>query len=287
MTRQDAVSSPLRESWLRFRRNRAAWAALWFLAAILLAVIVGPFLSPYTFAGNDLALGASGPSLRHWMGTDDLGRDYLTRILYGGRVSFSVGLCATAVSLLIGVAYGAAAGYFGGWVDSLLMRVVDILSALPFTVFVILLMVFFGHEFILLFAAIGAVSWLTMARIVRAQVQGLKKLDFISAALATGASPARIVFRHLLPNVAGPVIAYATLTVPGVMMLEAFLSFIGLGVQPPMSSWGSLISDGAKAMEEYPTALVFPCLVFSLTLFALNFLGDGLRDAFDPKESGR
>ena len=276
-------NSPLRESWRRFTHNRLALASLWYLAVALLLIAFGPSFSSYSYAANDLSIGATAPGHVHWLGTDELGRDLLVRLLYGGRVSFEVGLCATVVSLLIGVTYGAVAGYCGGAVDSFLMRIVDILYALPFTVFVILLMVLFGHQFVLLFVAIGAVSWLTMARIVRGQVMALRQQEFVLAANVLGSSPWRILFRHLIPNTFGPVIAYTTLTIPSVMMFEAFLSFIGLGVQAPMSSWGSLIEDGAKAMEEYPWLLVFPGTVFAATLFALNFLGDGLREAFDPK----
>tara|TARA_B100000965_G_scaffold356398_1_gene334352 strand:- start:5698 stop:6321 length:624 start_codon:yes stop_codon:yes gene_type:complete len=205
--------------------------------------------------------------------------------MYGGRVSIGVGFAATAVSLLIGVLYGTVSGYAGGKTDALMMRIVDILYALPFTIFVILLMVIFGRNIVLLFLAIGAVEWLTMARIVRGQVLSLKKLEFIEAAVALGLSRNRIILRHLIPNVLGPVIVYATLTVPSAMLLEAVLSFLGLGVQPPMSSWGLLIKDGSEMMEVYPWLLIFPAFFFSVTLFALNFLGDGLRDALDPQSA--
>jgi oligopeptide transport system permease protein len=205
------------------------------------------------------------------------------RILYGGQVSIAVGLCATAVALTIGVLYGTVSGFLGGKVDALMMRIVDIIFALPFTVFVILLMVFFGRKFVLLFAAIGAVQWLTMARIVRGQVMSLRRQEFIEAAEALGLSKLRIIFRHMIPNALGPIIVYATLTVPSVMLLEAFLSFLGLGVQPPMSSWGVLIKEGADSMEEFPWLLIYPGLALAVTLFSLNFLGDGLRDALDPR----
>ncbi|MDE1171071.1 MAG: ABC transporter permease [Verrucomicrobium sp.] len=272
---------------VRFRANRLAVASLWFLAAMLLLVVVGPWLSPYTYAVNDLKLGAHGPTVHHWLGTDMLGRDLLVRLLYGGRISFAVAALAASVALVIGVAYGAVAGYYGRWIDSGMMRVVDILSILPFTVFLILLRSFFGRDFILLFVAIGGVSWLTMARIVRGQVQALRNQEFVAAARSLGASPWRIVSRHLIPNTLGPVIAYTALMIPSVMMAEAFLSFIGLGVQPPMSSWGSLINAGIHGMEEYPWLIVFPCVAFAGTLLAFNFLGDGLRDALDPRSSGR
>ena len=273
--------------WKRFRQRRLAFGSLWFLVGMALLVVVGPWLCGQSYSANDLALGASAPGRAHWFGTDELGRDLFVRILYGGRISFAVGLYATAVSLVIGVVYGAISGYYGGWIDTLLMRAVDILYALPFTVFVILLTVLFGHNFILLFVAIGAVEWLTMARVVRGQVQGLRQQDFVAAARVLGSSERSIVFRHLVPNAVGPVVVYATLTVPAVMLTEAFLSFLGLGVQPPMSSWGSLIEDGAKVMEEFPWLIVFPSAALAATILALNFVGDALRDAFDPKQVRR
>jgi oligopeptide transport system permease protein len=219
------------------------------------------------------------------LGTDTLGRDLLVRLMIGGRISIGVGLCATMVALTIGVVYGAVAGFFGGKIDAFLMRIVDIMYALPFTIFVILLMVFFGRNIVLLFVAIGAVEWLTMARIVRGQIMSIKKMEFIEAAHSLGLGKRRIIFRHMIPNVLGPIIVYTTLTIPAVMLLEAFLSFLGLGVQPPLSSWGVLIKDGAEKMEEFWWLLVFPGTIFSLTLFSLNFLGDGLRDALDVRSS--
>ncbi len=276
-------SSPWRRAVTRLREDKLASAGFVILVILSLACVVGPFFSPYGYQDQDLSLVASGPAHSHWLGTDALGRDLLTRLLYGGRVSMLVGLVATAVSLVIGVLYGAISGFFGGKIDSLMMRFVDIMYALPFTIFVILLMVFFGKKFILLFVAIGAVEWLTMARIVRGQVQSLKRQEFIEAAEALGLSRRRILIRHMLPNVAGVILVYATLTVPEVMLLEAFLSFLGLGVQPPMSSWGVLISDGALRMEENPLMLIAPALALALTLFSLNFLGDGLREALDPR----
>ncbi|MEQ9021648.1 MAG: ABC transporter permease, partial [Pseudomonadales bacterium] len=202
-----------------------------------------------------------------------------------GRISLAVGLVATAVSLVIGVTYGAIAGYVGGRVDAVMMRFVDIVYALPFMIFVVLLMVVFGRNLILLFLAIGAVEWLTMARIVRGQVQTLRQQEFVEAAIAMGLSNWTIIRKHLIPNSLGPVIVYTTLTIPSVMLFEAFLSFLGLGIQPPQSSWGVLISYGVETMEEYPWLLIFPGLVLSMTLFALNFLGDGLRDALDVRSS--
>jgi oligopeptide transport system permease protein len=249
------------------------------------ASVFGPMLSSYSYEQTDLDYGPRPPSAAHWLGTDGLGRDLLTRVLYGGRISLAVGFLATAVSLCIGVTYGAISGFLGGKVDAAMMRLVDVLYALPFTVFVILLTVAFGRDWRLLFVAIGAVQWLTMARIVRAQVQALRHREFVEAAFALGLSRARIIARHILPNVLGPVVVYATLTVPAVMLLESMLSFLGLGVQPPMSSWGLLIKEGAEKMETYPWLLIFPALCFSLTLFSLNFLGDGLRDAIDPESA--
>jgi oligopeptide transport system permease protein len=224
-------------------------------------------------------------SQRHVFGTDPLGRDLLTRVLVGGRISLAVGFAATLVSVCIGVLWGATAGFAGGKVDTVMMRFADILYALPFTVIVILLMVIFGRNFILLFVAIGAVEWLNMARIVRGQIISLKNQEFIEAAISLGLPSHRILFRHLIPNVIGSIIIYATLTVPNVMLLEAVLSFLGLGVQPPLSSWGVLIDEGSRTMETSIWLLVCPAIFFSLTLFSLNFLGDGLRDALDPKSS--
>jgi oligopeptide transport system permease protein len=269
----------------RLRKNRLAWAGTILLVLMLIAVTAGPLLSPYSYETQDLSLQASSPSAKHWLGTDALGRDLLTRLLYGGRISFMVGFAATGVSLLVGVLYGAAAGFAGGRTDSVMMRIVDILYALPFTIFVIILMVFLKKSIVLLFLAIGAVEWLTMARIVRAQIMSLKQKEFVEAAVAMGFSRRRILLRHLIPNALGPIIVYATLTVPQVMLLEAFLSFLGFGVQPPMSSWGVLIKEGVDSMEEYPWLLIFPSLALSATLFSLNFLGDGLRDALDPRAS--
>jgi oligopeptide transport system permease protein len=273
------------DAWLRLRQNQLAVFGLRALLLIALACIFGPFLSRFGYEEQNLNLGATGPSGAHWLGTDTLGRDLLVRVLYGGRVSLAVGLCATFVALAIGVVYGAVAGFFGGKLDAFMMRVVDIMYSLPFAIFVILLMVFFGRNIILLFVAIGAVEWLTMARIVRSQVMAVKKMEFIEAARSLGFGRRRIIFQHILPNILGPIIVYTTLTIPAVMLLEAFLSFLGLGVQPPMSSWGVLIKDGAEKMEEFPWLLVFPGAIFSLTLFSLNFLGDGLRDALDVRSS--
>ncbi len=281
----EAGTSLWQDAWHRLQKNRAAVASFVLLVGMTLACLVGPWLTAYSYEAQDLALGATPPGAQHWLGTDALGRDQLTRLFYGGRVSLMVGLAATAVSLTIGVLYGAISGYLGGKADAVMMRLVDILYSLPFTIFVILLTVFFGRNIILLFIAIGAVEWLTMARIVRGQVASLKRMEFVEAAHALGLRKRHIILRHMIPNVLGPVIVYTTLTVPAVMLLEAFLSFLGLGVQPPMSSWGSMIKDGAEKMEEFPWLLLAPGTALATTLFCLNFLGDGLRDALDVRAS--
>jgi oligopeptide transport system permease protein len=273
------------DAWMRLRKNRLAMLGLVFLLVVLTLCLLAPWILSFGYEEQNLRLGAVPPSAEHWLGTDTFGRDLFTRILYGGRVSLMVGFVATAVALVIGVTYGAIAGYAGGRLDNAMMRLVDILYALPFMIFIILLMVVFGRNLLLLFLAIGAVEWLTMARIVRGQVQSLRQQEFVEAAISLGLGPVAIIFRHLIPNALGPVIVYTTLTIPNVMLLEAFLSFLGLGVQPPASSWGLLISGGVETMEEYPWMLIFPGLALTLTLFALNFLGDGLRDALDPRAS--
>jgi len=263
-----------RDAWLRLRRNRLAVLGLTVLLLFIFIAAVTPWIAE---------LGAAPPSAAHWLGTDIFGRDLLTQIMFGGRISLAVGFIATAVALLIGVTWGAIAGYMGGRVDAVMMRLVDIIYALPFMIFIVLLMVVFGRNMLLLFLAIGAVEWLTMARIMRSQVQSLRQQEFVEAAISLGLPTAAIIRRHLIPNALGPIIVYTTLTIPSVMLLEAFLSFLGLGVQPPETSWGLLISYGAESMEEYPWLLVFPGLALTLTLFSLNFLGDGLRDALDVR----
>ncbi len=301
-----------RDAWQRLLNNRLAVLGLVVLVAMVLLTFIGPPLLAkltgfdYTTVPADSAelksippfRGADGAfSWQHPMGTDDTGRDLLARVLIGGRISLLVGVIATFVSLLIGVAYGATAGYLGGTADSLMMRIVDVLYALPYMLIVIVLLAAFGGgnligqiagsiaagQLLLLFVALGAVSWLNMARIVRGQVLSLKNQDFVMAARSLGVSPGRIIFRHLVPNVLGPVVVYATLTVPAVMLQEAFLSFLGLGVQAPLASWGSLAADGIKNIAIYPWQLIFPGVTMALTLFSLNFLGDGLRDALDPQ----
>jgi len=274
------------DAWRRLRKNRLSLFGLGVLVSFIVIALLTPWIAPYAYDAQNLDLGATPPSAAHWLGTDIFGRDLLTQIMYGGRISLAVGFVATAVALVIGVTWGAVAGYVGGRVDAVMMRLVDILYALPFMIFIVLLMVVFGRNLLLLFLAIGAVEWLTMARIMRGQVQSLRQQEFVEAAISLGLSPATIVRRHLVPNALGPIIVYTTLTIPSVMLLEAFLSFLGLGVQPPATSWGLLISHGAETMEEFPWLLIFPGAALTLTLFALNFLGDGLRDALDVRGSG-
>ena len=276
-------SSLFKDAFLRLTTNKLSLFSLIYIIRLVVIALVTPVIAPYDYAYQDLAIGASPPSADHLLGTDTLGRDLLTRMMYGSRISLMVGFLATSVALVIGVIWGTIAGFAGGKVDAIMMRIVDTLYGIPFIILIILLMVIFGRNLILLFLAIGAVEWLTMARIVRSQVLNLSKQEFILSAEAMGVNKSSIVFRHLIPNAMGPVIVYATLTVPQIMLLESFLSFLGLGVQPPLSSWGLLIRDGAVSMEEYWWLLIFPSLAFSLTLFSLNFIGDGLRDAIDPR----
>jgi len=269
----------------RLKKNKLAVISGVILIVLIVLAIFAPWIAPHSYSYQNLELGAVGPSSTYWLGTDTLGRDQFSRILYGARVSLLVGFVATAVALVIGVSWGIVAGFFGGKIDSTMMRIVDILYGLPFIIFIVLLMVIFGRNIWLLFLAIGAVEWLTMARIVRGQVLALKNQEFVLAAQAMGVRNLSLFFRHILPNILGTIAVYATLTIPQVMLLEAFLSFLGLGVQPPMSSWGTLIRYGVESMEEYPWMLILPGLIFTITLFCLNFFGGGLRDAIDPRSS--
>ena len=278
-------SSLWQDAIRRLIQNRAAMIGGITILVLIILAIFAPWIAPYSYSYQNLDIGASPPSAEHLLGTDVLGRDLLSRLLYGARISLLVGFVATGVALVIGVSWGIIAGYFGGRVDSIMMRIVDVLYGLPFIIFIILLMVIFGRNIWLLFAAIGAVEWLTMARIVRAQVIGLKNQEFVQAAQVMGVSNFSMFRRHILPNILGPIAVYATLTIPQVMLLEAFLSFLGLGIQPPMSSWGTLIRYGVESMEEHYWLLIYPGITFTITLFALNFFGDGLRDALDPKTS--
>ena len=273
------------DSFRRLKSNKVALSGGSFIVFLIILSILTPWIAPYDYSFQDLSLGPSSPSIMHLLGTDTLGRDLLTRMLYGSRISLLVGFIATFVALFIGVIWGTVAGFYGGKIDTVMMRIVDVLYGIPFIILIILLMVIFGRNLVLLFMAIGAVEWLTMARIVRSQVMSITQQEYVMASKAMGVSNLSIIYRHLIPNTLGPVIVYATLTIPQVMLLESFLSFLGLGVQPPMSSWGLLIRDGAVAMEEYWWLLVFPASIFSITLFSLNFVGDGLRDALDPRSN--
>ncbi len=274
------------DAWRRLRRNRAAVSAAAILMVLAVAVVLAPWLSPHEYDTTywDRVAVAPTAAEAHWFGTDAVGRDLFVRTLYGGRISLMVGIVATLVSLAIGVAWGATAGYIGGRVDTVMMRVVDILYAMPFIFFVILLMVMFGRNIMLIFVAIGAINWLDMARIVRGQTLSLKRREFIEAAQAAGVSTPSIIRRHIVPNLLGVVAVYMTLTIPQVILVESFLSFLGLGVQEPNTSWGALVSDGAREMENAPWMLVFPATFLAVTLFCFNFIGDGLRDALDPKD---
>lgn len=271
------------DAWKRLKKNRMAVASGWALAGLAFLCFAAPLIPGLSDPNaQNLPLGAVTPRAGHWFGTDILGRDLLSRVLYGGQISLMVGFVATLVSFVIGVTWGAVAGYFGGRTDTVLMRIVDVLYSLPYMFLVILLLVFFSRSILMLFVALGAVQWLTMARIVRGQVLSLKHREFVEAARSIGVSHAGIIFRHLIPNTLGPIIVYATLTVPAVMLQEAFLSFLGLGVQPPQASWGVLVNEGATVMGFFPWLVFFPGVALALTLFCLNFLGDGLRDALDP-----
>ena len=284
---EGSEASPWHDTVRRLRQNRIAMLGLALLAGLVLAAAFAPEIAPYPYDQTNLRYGAMPPTRAHLFGTDELGRDLFARTLYGARISFAVGLMATLVSLSIGVTYGSVSAFAGGRTDHLMMRIVDILYGLPFMFFVIILMVLLGRNILNLFIALGAVQWLTMARIVRGQVLSLKGREFVLSAHALGVPPPRLIARHLLPNALGPIVVYATLTVPAVMLEEAFLSFLGLGVQPPMASWGSLAAEGAAAMEAYPWLIAFPGLTLTVTLLSLNFLGDGLRDALDPQLSRR
>jgi len=274
------------DAWQRLLKNRAALVSGVIMVVMLVLVLFGPMLLPWEGDYTDWDHTSSPPSLEtgHWFGTDAVGRDILVRTLEGGRISLMVGLVATLVSLVIGVSYGAVAGYYGGMTDRVMMRIVDIVYALPFMFFVILLMVVFGRHILLIFVAIGAVNWLDMARIVRGQTLSLKNTEFVEAARACGVSHSSIIRRHIIPNLLGVVIVYVTLTIPQVILVESFLSFLGLGVQEPMSSWGALVNDGAQDMESAPWTLIFPATFLTVTLYCFNYIGDGMRDALDPKD---
>ncbi|MGI8469897.1 MAG: ABC transporter permease [Pyrinomonadaceae bacterium] len=315
MEQQEVIkgASLWRDAWKRLLKNKLAVFGMVVIILMTIAVIIGPpiikAITGYTFdsiPSDRNLVNSFPPSLAHPMGTDDAGRDVLARVLQGGRISLMVGVISTLVSLIVGVSYGATAGYLGGRIDNVMMRFVDILYSIPYILIVIVLLSVFGgpntpdwiqfladkfggagnqglSQIFLLFFALGLVSWLTMARVVRGQILSLKNQEFVLAARATGVSAPAIIFRHLVPNALGPVIVYATLTIPSVMLSEAFLSFLGIGVQAPYASWGSLASDGIKNIAIFPWQMIFPGVTMALTLFSLNFLGDGLRDALDPQ----
>ncbi|WP_113627536.1 oligopeptide ABC transporter permease OppC [Pectobacterium peruviense] len=271
---------------LRFIHNRAALASLFVLAVITVFVIFAPLLSAFDYADTDWGMMSAAPDMTsgHYFGTDSSGRDLLVRVAIGGRVSLMVGVAAALVAVVVGTLYGAMSGYLGGKVDSVMMRLLEILNSFPFMFFVILLVTFFGQNMLLIFVAIGMVSWLDMARIVRGQTLSLKRKEFIEAAMVSGVSTRGIVLRHIVPNVLGVVVVYASLLVPSMILFESFLSFLGLGTQEPLSSWGALLNDGANSMEVSPWLLFYPAAFLVVTLFCFNFIGDGLRDALDPKD---
>ncbi|MBD8161404.1 oligopeptide ABC transporter permease OppC [Erwinia persicina] len=270
----------------RFIHNRAAVASLFVLLLVALFVIFAPMLSAFTYDDTDWAMMSAAPDMTsgHYMGTDSSGRDLLVRVAIGGRISLMVGIAAALVAVVLGTLYGTLAGYLGGRTDSVMMRLLEILNSFPFMFFVILLVTFFGQNILLIFVAIGMVSWLDMARIVRGQTLSLKRKEFIEAAEVGGVSTFNIVLRHIVPNVLGVVVVYASLLVPSMILFESFLSFLGLGTQEPLSSWGALLSDGANSMEVSPWLLLYPAGFLVITLFCFNFIGDGLRDALDPKD---
>ncbi|WP_373796494.1 oligopeptide ABC transporter permease OppC [Neisseria dentiae] len=274
------------DAWRRFRRNRAALASGLILLAVCAFVVFAPMLAPFAYDHTDWGAMQTAPSFenKHYFGTDSLGRDLLARVAVGGRISLMVGAAGALVAVVIGVAYGAVSGFFGGKTDMLMMRFLEILNAFPFMFFVILLVTFFGRNLGFIFVAIGMVSWLDVARIVRGQTLSLKRKEFIEAAHVGGVSDTRIVFRHIVPNVLGVVVVYASLLVPGMILFESFLSFLGLGVQEPMTSWGAMLQDGANTMQVAPWQLLVPAVFLVVTLFCFNFIGDGLRDALDPKD---
>ena len=287
---QPPAATPGRSPWAdardRFMRNKAAVASLVILALIALACIVGPSLLPYEFDTADWDAMKLPPTWQgfHLWGTDEAGRDLLVRCLIGGRISLMVGLLATLCSVMVGIAWGATAGFLGGKVDSFMMRFVDMMYAIPYLLIAILLVTILGREFYLVVLAITAFSWMDMARVVRGQTLSLRSMEFVEAARAIGVPTRRIIFAHIVPNLLGVVVIYTTVTVPSVILTESVLSFLGLGIQEPMTSWGVLIEDGTSVMEVAPWMLLFPCAMLSITLYCFNFIGDGLRDALDPKQ---
>lgn len=283
----DAVVGPSisfwQDVWRRFKLNLPATMGLFVLGILFIFAIIGPYLSGYTYYDTDLALKNHPPSARFWFGSDDLGRDVFTRTWYGARISLFVGITAAVVDLIIGVLWGSIAAFSGKWVDEIMMRFADVLYGLPYLLVVIMLMVVMGSGLIPIIVAMTIIGWITMARIVRGQILQIKRLEYVLAAQALGAGFSRILFKHLIPNAMGPIIVTMTLTIPSAIFVEAFLSFLGLGVQAPMASWGTMASEGLSAMKYYPWRLFFPAFFISLTMLAFNLVGDGLRDALDPR----
>jgi len=301
----DDIEGLWKAAFRRLRKNKLALVSLWFIVFLVIVAIVGPYLVPYSYSAQNYDLVTQGPSWAHPMGTDDLGRDIMARLIFGARVSITVGIVVQLVIVIIGVPMGAIAGYFGGWWDTIIMRVVDVLYALPNLLFVIVIMTFLRGQLALgeaqtgplaavarldtktggligVYIGLGCIGWLTVARIVRAGAMSLKRKEFVEASLSAGASDRRILMRHVLPNTLAPVVVASTLGIPGAILYEAGISFLGLGVIPPMPSWGLMISEAIPSMRAYPYMLIFPAVALSLTVLAFNFLGDGLRDALDP-----
>lgn len=280
----ETLESPARRAWRRLVRHKGAMLGLAVIAIFILLAVFAPMIVPYDPIAASWSLVRKAPSAQHWFGTDELGRDLLVRTLIGGRVSIEVGVLGTLVSGLFGVAWGATAGFAGGRVDSVMMRVVDMMYAIPYLLIAILMMTLFGRSFMLVVLTISAFSWIDMARVVRGQTLSLRNREFVDAARAIGVTPASIVLRHVVPNLLGVVVVYATVSVPGIVLTESVLSFLGLGVQEPMTSWGVLIQDGAQKLESMPWLLLAPAVMLCVTLYCVNFVGDGLRDALDPKD---
>ena len=273
--------------WQRFKRNRLAVIGACIIITMIVLAIIGPMVSPYSYADQSLLEANQGPSLVHWFGTDTLGRDIYTRVMYGARISLTIGIVAGLLNLVIGVMYGGVSGYLGGKVDYIMMAIVDVLYGIPLLLYVILLMVIIGPGLTSIFAALGIAYWLNMARIVRSQIMKVKEEEYVIAAESMGIPKWRILWRHILPNCVGPIIITLTLAIPEAIFTEAFLSFIGLGVNAPMASWGVLAAEGISSMRSYPFQLIFPALAISITMLGFVFLGDGVRNIFDPKEGDR
>lgn len=271
------------DAWLRLKKNKMAMAGLCFIVFLMLLALIGPMFSSIGYADQDFNNVNAGPSYEHWFGTDSLGRDLFIRVLYGARISLSIGLIASLINLVIGVLYGGISGLMGGKVDRIMMNIVDVLYSVPTLLYVILLMVVFKPGLLNIFIALGISYWLQMARIVRGQVLSIKEQEFVLAAISMGASKWRLLTKHLIPNAVGAIVVSWSLSIPDAIFTEAFLSFIGLGVSAPMASWGVLASEGINSMRGYPFQLFFPAAAISLTMLAFNFLSDGLRDALDPK----